>query len=146
MVVHLIRLVLSESEGWRDNMTAILQLLLALLLPAVVDVETGESIRIKARHLPACEHIIRDKGSSPAGYEHPDDDPSPGGSWLPLRKWPRRPSENRIMHGREVGEGNGDFMVTIGAVTHKDYPPRHICGGVLINSRIIVTAAHCFGG
>lgn len=50
---------------------------------------------------------------------------------------PRTSLGERIAHGRSAKSGQFPFMASI------YYTDFHTCGGTLINSRVLLTAAHC---
>ena len=52
-------------------------------------------------------------------------------------------SETRIIGGREAKEGEFPWQVSIGRISVTSGIITHFCGGTILSSNTILTAAHC---
>ena len=50
--------------------------------------------------------------------------------------------KTRIMNGKEAAPHSWPFVVSIALDGPRDFVP-HACGAALLNSRYVITAAHC---
>lgn len=47
--------------------------------------------------------------------------------------------ENKLIHGADATKGSWPWMASL----RRSYHAAHFCGGVLISTRVVVSAAHC---